>query len=73
MCMIKLNTRLTVGKVPEYNGKQYGKLSVSSQKLACKIEEKLPVIIFVLEENEMIIRESVDPDKKIAVIEWREK
>ena len=43
--MIKILTELTVGKVPEYNEKRFGKLQISNQKLADRVGKKMHVVV----------------------------
>lgn len=49
--MIKLITKVKVGKVPDYNGKQFGKLQVSNQKLAEQVGKQIHIIVLAFEIN----------------------
>ena len=47
--MIKILTKLKVGKVPDYNGTKFGKLQISNKKLAEKVGKDLHVIVLAFE------------------------
>lgn len=47
MSKIHLKSTLTVGKVPEYNNKKYGKIQISSQDLAEYIGKKFFVEVII--------------------------
>lgn len=44
---IELSSELKVGSVPDYNGKKYGKLQITSQKLAVLVGKKVRVKLIV--------------------------
>lgn len=44
---LKLESRLKVGRVPAYNGKQYGKLTISSYKLFPYVGKLVKVKVIV--------------------------
>lgn len=50
--MIKIKTVVSIGKSPAWNGRELGKIQVSSYKVADKVNEKLNVIVLVFDAGE---------------------
>ena len=71
--MIQIDTDLKVGKVPDYHEQKFGKLQISSRKLADIVGQKVNVLVFVLETGEELIMNNFDEKMKIAAIEWKAK
>ena len=50
--MIKIKTQVSIGKSPAWNGRELGKIQVSSYKIAGRVNEKLNVIVLVFDVGE---------------------
>lgn len=47
MSEIIIDKKVTIGKIPEFNGKKYGKIQISSPKLADYVGKKVNVRIII--------------------------
>lgn len=71
--MIYIDTDLKVGKVPDYHEQKFGKLQISSRKLADIVGQNVRVIVFVVPPGEELVLNNFDEKMKIAAIEWKAK
>jgi len=61
--MFELNAHPKVGSVPDFNGKKYGKIQITSQKLAQHAGDNLYIILLVFESEQELLkyRTSISP------------
>ena len=70
--MICIDTDLKVGKVPNYHEQKFGKLQISSRKLADYVGQNVRVMAFILVPGEELIMNNFDEKLRIAAIEWKD-